>query len=206
MDGKIKDPVEACVYGCYAKADCAELEQAVCSSNQLGTLLSCYTDCTTFRCTNGNRVGLQYRCDGAQNCADGSDEAGCQTLTCTDGTVLPISKKCDYRSDCPDSADEAGCPAFVCASGQKVAPDAHCDGTSDCLDLTDETGCPSFNCANGERILDSLHCNGPNDCTDGSDEANCPPEPSIVCQGATFTMGAAFIQLLGPTGTPGNCY
>lgn len=191
-DGPARTTVEQCLFNCYSGAACTDLEQYLCGGNLVGQLLTCYTGCTTFLCGDGNRVDLVYRCDGAANCADGSDEASCQTITCIDGTVLPLARKCDYRSDCPDNRDEEGCPAFQCASGQKVSPASRCDGNGDCLDRTDETGCPSFICANGDRVLESARCNGPSNCTDGSDEQNCPPVASITCSGQTVPLSTFF--------------
>ncbi|CAF4367925.1 unnamed protein product, partial [Rotaria sordida] len=37
----------------------------------------------TFRCNSGSCLPMRFRCDGYQQCADGSDELNCGNRTCT---------------------------------------------------------------------------------------------------------------------------
>lgn len=187
------DSITSCRYECYAQADCAELNQLLCAGNPLGSLAMCVTGCTTFRCTNGDSVDLQYQCDGTPNCADGSDEAGCQMFECADGTIVGPSRRCDYRYDCSDRSDEAGCPpGFGCADGQTVSRESRCNGVTDCGDYSDETGCPTYPCANGQQAIGTARCNGFPECSDRSDEADCPPVPSAICNGQSMAISTFF--------------
>ncbi|ELT95551.1 hypothetical protein CAPTEDRAFT_222458 [Capitella teleta] len=80
---------------------------------------NCVEDCSfaEFQCASGRRpcVQLSYKCDGDDDCDDGSDEIGCDCnsyeFKCLSGRLncVPISYKCDGASDCTDGSDEFGC-------------------------------------------------------------------------------------------------
>jgi Low-density lipoprotein receptor domain class A len=70
-------------------------------------------DCE-FMCADGNPVSIRVVCNGAEDCADGSDEScsSDQEIPCGDGVnTVPLSKICDAVSDCPNGFDESSCGA-----------------------------------------------------------------------------------------------
>uniref|UniRef100_A0A8C9TUU4 Low density lipoprotein receptor-related protein 1Ba n=1 Tax=Scleropages formosus TaxID=113540 RepID=A0A8C9TUU4_SCLFO len=158
----------------------------------------CHPD--EFQCRNQRCVQAAWRCDGDDDCLDGSDEDAvmCQNRSCpTDhfkclnNRCIPKRWLCDGTNDCGGNEDESNltCAAqtcqprqFACHNGRCIPDTWRCDRDDDCGDSSDET--PSctfptceplsqFSCSNGRCISIKWHCDSDDDCGDGSDEAGC---------------------------------
>uniref|UniRef100_A0A8B9PU94 Very low-density lipoprotein receptor n=1 Tax=Apteryx owenii TaxID=8824 RepID=A0A8B9PU94_APTOW len=153
-----------------------------------------------FACSNGRCIPLLWKCDGDEDCSDGSDETTCVKKTCAEsdfvcnsGQCVPNRWQCDGDPDCEDGSDESAelCHMRTCRvneiscgpqSTQCIPVSWKCDGERDCDSGEDEENCGNvtcspaeFTCSSGQCISKNFVCNGQDDCSDGSDELECAP-------------------------------
>uniref|UniRef100_A0A6P8Q1I7 MAM and LDL-receptor class A domain-containing protein 1 n=1 Tax=Geotrypetes seraphini TaxID=260995 RepID=A0A6P8Q1I7_GEOSA len=121
-------------------------------------------------------VPLSAKCNGKDDCRDGTDEMTCLSedtstlpplvcqateLQCANQECIPSLFKCDGVPDCQFKEDETNCSSKECFNGSLYCESTNtcvhvsqrCDGVTDCIDFSlDESSCsecPVEYCKNG---------------------------------------------------------
>lgn len=147
--------IYATYWGC-CNGSIHDLRQTYCSVNQ-GVQPCKSPHAESFECQNGHCIPEPWLCNNANDCQDGSDEAGCDecngthVFRCWNKRCVPQSVVCDAYNDCGDGSDETFCRTldggwcktqeFRCATDVCVPITHVCDGKADCADSSDEIGC-----------------------------------------------------------------
>ncbi|XP_048069099.1 SCO-spondin [Ursus arctos] len=135
-----------------------------------------------FRCGSGECAPRGWRCDGEEDCADGSDERGCawpcapHHAPCARGPhCVSPAQLCDGVPHCPDGSDEGpnACEGMTAPGGP--------NGT--------RVPCPEYSCPDGLCISFQLVCDGQPDCGFAGELGPSPEEQGCGAWGPWNSWG-----------------
>ncbi len=122
-----------------------------------------FSSSSEFLCRNAYKcIPNWMRCDGQNDCGDGTDEpASCRLYYCTQPGLF----------QCHNANSSSHC----------ISPTLLCDGVPQCMDGSDELNCErhtclesQFKCQNPPKCIPkSQQCNMVDNCEDSSDEKAC---------------------------------
>lgn len=98
-----------------------------------------------MKCTSGECISLELKCNHRHDCPDGSDERDCSKFNMHHGfqSVVPLLLCVGGAYHNSRISTVCGHGQFKCRNGQCIDERRKCDSHPDCADRSDEEGCHS---------------------------------------------------------------